>query len=343
MKEGSTASCCGSNFYDEWVLPMTIAIDTPYRPRTISMGDRLREFLPRLVLAPSFALVLFFVYGFILWTIYLSFTRSRLMPIYEIVGFNSYYRLFAQPNWYVALKNLAIFGSLYIGISIVLGLMLAILLDQRIRGEGVLRPIYLYPMALSFIVTGTAWKWFLNPGLGLDKTMHALGWESFKFDWLINSDMAIYTIVIAAVWQTSGFIMAMFLAGLRGIDWEIMKAAQIDGATTFATYRRIVIPMLRPIFLSAIIVLAASGDQILRPRHRADRRRSGQCHRAALDLHVFLHLHPQPDVRGRRKRRDHADDHRGDHRALSLFGAEGEASWPLSCRRGRARPWSRGW
>lgn len=234
---------------------MTIAIDTPYRPRTVTIGDRLREFLPRLVLAPSFALVLFFVYGFILWTIYLSFTRSRLMPVYELVGFDSYYRLFAQPNWYVALENLAIFGGLYIGISIVLGLLLAILIDQRIRGEGVLRPIYLYPMALSFIVTGTAWKWFLNPGLGLEKTMHAWGWESFKFDWLINTDMAIYTIVIAAVWQTSGFIMAMFLAGLRGIDSEIMKAAQIDGASTFATYRRIVIPMLRPIFLSAIIVL----------------------------------------------------------------------------------------
>jgi glucose/mannose transport system permease protein len=234
---------------------MTIAIDTPFRPRTASIGDRLREFLPRLVLAPSFALVLFFVYGFILWTIYLSFTRSRLMPIYELVGFDSYYRLFSQPNWYVALENLAIFGGLYIGISIVLGLTLAILIDQRIRGEGVLRPIYLYPMALSFIVTGTAWKWFLNPGLGLERTMHVLGWESFKFDWLINTEMAIYTIVIAAVWQTSGFIMAMFLAGLRGIDSEIMKAAQIDGASTFATYRRIVIPMLRPIFLSAIIVL----------------------------------------------------------------------------------------
>ena len=234
---------------------MTLAIDTEYTPPTVSAADRLRTWLPRLVLAPSYALVLFFVYGFILWTIYLSFTRSRLMPVYQLVGFDSYERLFAQPNWYKALENLAVFGSLYIGISIALGLTLAILIDQRIRGEGVFRSIYLYPMALSFIVTGTAWKWFLNPGLGLDKTMHALGWESFKFDWLINSDMAIYTIVIAGVWQTSGFIMAMFLAGLRGIDGEILKAAQIDGASSFAIYRRIVIPMLRPVFLSAVIVL----------------------------------------------------------------------------------------
>ena len=235
---------------------MTIAVDAAsFHARAANAGDRLRAFLPRLVLAPSFALVLFFVYGFILWTIYLSFTRSRMMPLYDLVGFDSYVRLFSQPNWYKALENLAIFGTLYIGISIALGLTIAILIDQRIRGEGVFRSIYLYPMALSFIVTGTAWKWFLNPGLGLDKTMHAWGWESFKFDWLINSDMAIYTIVIAGVWQTSGFVMAMFLAGLRGIDGEILKAAQIDGASSFATYRRIVIPMLRPVFLSAVIVL----------------------------------------------------------------------------------------
>ena len=234
---------------------MTIAVDATFHSRTSSVGDRVRNFLPRMVLAPSFALVLFFVYGFILWTIYLSFTRSRMMPLYDLVGFDSYVRLFSQPNWYKALENLAIFGGLYIGVSIALGLSLAILIDQRIRGEGVFRSIYLYPMALSFIVTGTAWKWFLNPGLGLDKTMHAWGWESFKFDWLINSDMAIYTIVIAGVWQTSGFVMAMFLAGLRGIDGEILKAAQIDGASSFAIYRRIVIPMLRPVFLSAVIVL----------------------------------------------------------------------------------------
>ena len=237
---------------------MTLAIETaapPRRQRSASIGDRLRDWLPRLVLAPSFALILLFVYGFIAWTVYLSFTHSRMMPVYEIVGFDSYVRLFNQPNWYVALQNLAIFGGLYIGISIALGLLLAILIDQRIRGEGMLRPIYLYPMALSFIVTGTAWKWFLNPGLGLERTMHLFGWESFKFDWLINTDMAIYTIVIAGVWQTSGFVMAMFLAGLRGIDGEIIKAAQIDGASSFAIYRRIVIPMLRPVFLSAVIVL----------------------------------------------------------------------------------------
>ncbi len=219
-------------------------------------GDRLRTWLPRLVLAPSFAAILVFVYGFILWTIVLSFTRSRLLPVYEFTGFDAYVRLFAQPSWWVALENLAIFGTLYIGLCIAIGLLLAILIDQKIRGEGLFRPIYLYPMALSFIVTGTAWKWFLNPGLGLEKVVRDWGFESFRFDWLINTEMAIYTIVIAGVWQASGFVMAMFLAGLRGIDGEILKAAQIDGAPLHQVYRRIVIPMLRPVFLSAFIVLA---------------------------------------------------------------------------------------
>lgn len=221
-----------------------------------SFGDHVRTLLPKIVLAPSLAIILVFVYGFILWTVYLSFTRSRILPVYDLVGLDAYYRLWSQPNWYMAMKNLAIFGSLYIGFCIAIGLFIAILMDQRIRAEGVLRPIFLYPMALSFVVTGTAWKWFLNPGLGLENTMHNLGWESFRFDWLVNPNMAIYTVVIAGVWQASGFVMAMFLAGLRGIDGEIIKAAQIDGAPTVAIYRRIIIPLLRPVFLSAFIVLA---------------------------------------------------------------------------------------
>jgi glucose/mannose transport system permease protein len=118
------------------------------------------------------------------------------------------------------------------------------------------RPVFLYPMALSFIVTGTAWKWFLNPGYGLQKTVQDWGWTEFTFDWITSTDMAIYTVVIAGVWQVSGFIMAMFLAGLRGIDNDMLRAAQIDGASIFNTYRRIVIPQLRPIFLSAFVVLA---------------------------------------------------------------------------------------
>ncbi len=217
---------------------------------------RLQDWLPKIVLSPSVAAILVFVYGFILYTIYLSFTSSKMLPVHDWIGFENYVRLWKLPVWYTALANLAIFASLYIVICTVIGLLLAIFLDQKIRGEGVLRPIYLYPMALSFIVTGTAWKWFLDPGIGLENTMHLWGWESFSFTWIKDKDMAIYTIVIAAVWQTSGFVMAMFLAGLRGIDNEILKAAQIDGASNWNLYRRIVIPLLRPAFLSAFVILS---------------------------------------------------------------------------------------
>lgn len=220
------------------------------------LKSRLQNWIPKLVLSPSLAMTMVFVYGFILFTVYLSFTDSRMLPNNELVGFANYERLWGLRAWWVAIENLAIFSSLYIIICIAIGLGLAIFLDQKIRGEGVLRPIYLYPMALSFIVTGTAWKWFLDPGIGLENTMHLWGWESFEFRWIKDRDFAIYTVVLAAVWQTSGFVMAMFLAGLRGIDNEILKAAQIDGASNWKLYRRIVIPLLRPAFLSAFVILS---------------------------------------------------------------------------------------
>jgi glucose/mannose transport system permease protein len=220
------------------------------------MKNYLQLWLPRIVLAPSFFLILVFVYGFIIYTGYLSLTDSRMLPTYEFMGWSNYPKLFGLRHWKIAVNNLAIFGILYILICTIIGLLLAILLDQKIRAEGFLRPIFLYPMALSFIVTGTAWKWFLDPGIGLESIMHQWGWESFHFDWIKNRTFAIYTVVMAAVWQSSGFVMAMFLAGLRGIDGEIMKAAQIDGASGFRMYRRIIIPMLRPAFLSAFVILA---------------------------------------------------------------------------------------
>ncbi|MCR4267671.1 carbohydrate ABC transporter permease [Nitratireductor sp. ZSWI3] len=218
--------------------------------------NRLQDLIPRLVLSPSMALILIFVYAFILYTFYLSMTDSRMLPSYGFVGFDNYEKLWNLRHWWRALTNLAIFGSLYIVVCSVLGLFLAILLDQKIRGEGFLRPIYLYPMALSFIVTGTAWKWFLDPGIGLENTMHQWGWTSFAFAWIKDRNLAIYTVVIAAIWQSSGFVMAMFLAGLRGVDSEIIKAAQMDGASNVTIYRRIIIPMMRPVFLSAFVVLA---------------------------------------------------------------------------------------
>ncbi len=216
----------------------------------------LQRNLSKIVVAPSFAASLFFVYGFIIWTAWMAFSKSRMMPVYDWAGLRQYERLWQMERWHVAIENLLIFGGLFIVICLFLGCLLAVLLDQRIRAEGVLRTIFLYPMALSFIVTGTTWKWILNPGLGLEKMMHDLGWASFKFDWLVNSDFAIYTVVIAAVWQASGFVMAMFLAALRGVDQDIIRAAYMDGASLPRIYFGIIIPSIRPVFLSAIVVLA---------------------------------------------------------------------------------------
>ncbi|WP_028453160.1 carbohydrate ABC transporter permease [Chitinilyticum aquatile] len=214
------------------------------------------RWLPRLVLAPSFVLSLVFIYGFIAWNGYLSFTASRIMPNYEWVGLDQYRILFENERWWVAVQNLGLFGLLFIAGAMGIGIFLAVLLDQKIRAEGVLRTIYLYPLALSFIVTGTAWKWMLNPGLGLEKLMHDWGFANFTFDWLVNPDYSIYTVVIAAIWQSSGFVMALFLAGLRGIDDSIIKAAQIDGASLPRIYWRIVLPALRPVFFSTLMILS---------------------------------------------------------------------------------------
>jgi glucose/mannose transport system permease protein len=221
------------------------------------LTDRLEGGLPRLVLAPTFVAILVFVYGFIGWTAWISLTGSRLLPNYKFAGFAQYLTLFTrEPRWWVAISNLLIFSVLFIAFCIALGLILAVLLDQRVRAEGFFRTIYLYPMALSFIVTGAAWKWILNPDLGLERLVQQLGFSGFTFRWLVDSKMAIYTVVLAAVWQSTGFVLALFLAGLRGIDDSIIKAAQVDGASLPRIYWRIIIPSLRPVFLSSVIILS---------------------------------------------------------------------------------------
>ncbi|MBA1236177.1 sugar ABC transporter permease [Pseudomonas stutzeri] len=218
--------------------------------------DVLQRWLPKLVMAPTVVMILVGFYGYIFWTLVLSFTNSSFMPSYKWVGLQQYARLMANDRWWVASQNLLVFGGLFIGVSLVIGVFLAVLLDQRIRREGFIRTIYLYPMALSMIVTGTAWQWLLNPGLGIDKMLRDWGWEGFRFDWLVDPDRVVYCLVIAAVWQASGFVMALFLAGLRGVDQSIVRAAQIDGASLPTIYLRIVLPSLRPVFFSALMILA---------------------------------------------------------------------------------------
>ncbi len=217
--------------------------------------NSLENIFPKLAITPTVIVALVCIYGFIIWTIWISLTNTKIIPDYELVGIDQYITLFKEPRWWVAVVNLFIFSTLFITVSIVIGLTLAIFLDQRIRAEGIFRTIYLYPMALSFIVTGTSWKWILNPSLGLEKLFVDMGFTDFTFRWLVESETAIYTIVIAAVWQSSGFVFALFLAGLRGIDSSIIKAAQVDGANLPRIYTRIIIPSLRPVFFSAVILL----------------------------------------------------------------------------------------
>lgn len=214
------------------------------------------RWLPSLVLSPSIIMVGICVYGFIAFTVYLSFTASTILPTMTLASESNYERLFSLKNFFLSVKNLGVFSVLYIVISMLLGMGLAILIDQRIRAESLFRSIFLYPMALSFIVTGTAWKWLLDPSIGFERTMHLLGFENFVFDWIKDGEMAIYTVVIAAVWQTSGFVMALFLAGLRGIDGEVLNAARVDGAKSWRIYWRIIIPQLGPSFISSFVILA---------------------------------------------------------------------------------------
>ncbi|MFO1138267.1 MAG: sugar ABC transporter permease [Paracoccus sp. (in: a-proteobacteria)] len=216
----------------------------------------LRRVMPLAVISPSLALITVCIYGFIAYTVVLSFTGSKMFPRFNFVGFDQYARLMINDRWMIAVKNMLIFGGLYIVIGTLLGLLIAILIDQRIRCEGFLRTVFLYPMALSFVVTGVVWQWILNPGLGLEKLVRGMGWDSFTFQWLVEPDKAIYTVVIAGVWQVAGFVMALFLAGLRGIDTEILKAARIDGAPLWKTYTRIIIPALRPVFLTVLVIEA---------------------------------------------------------------------------------------
>ena len=215
----------------------------------------LRRYLPQLTLLPSLIVVAVTIYGFIALTIVISLTRSRMLPRFDRwEGFSNYAKVWVHPRWDVAMENFAIFGILYIGGTLVIGLTLAILLDQKIRAEGALRTIYLYPMALSFIVTGVAWQWLMSPDLGIQNAMRTWGWEDFQFNWITQSETAIYCIVIAGVWQASGFVMALFLAALRGINPEILSAARIDGASGPRIYWHVIIPALRPAFLTAIVV-----------------------------------------------------------------------------------------
>lgn len=210
----------------------------------------------RLALIPMAITVICVYLGSVLWSFRVSLSSSRTFPSNDFVGLQQYVRLFTSERWVLSLKNAATFGVLFITFCLILGFLLAVFMDQRIRGEGLFRTIFLYPYAMSFVATGLVWQWVLNPGLGIQETVRHLGFAGFTFDWIVNQDMAIYTIVIASVWQASGLAMALILAGLRGVDEEIWKAARIDGIPRWRVYLSIVIPMIGPSLATVVILLS---------------------------------------------------------------------------------------
>ena len=195
--------------------------------------------------------------GGTLWTVLYSFTSSRLLPKLNFVGIDQYERLWNTRRWLISIENLALFGLFSMVFTLVVGFTLAALLDRKIRFENTFRTILLYPFALSFIVTGLAWQWILNPDFGLQSVVQNMGWQNFSFVPLNNPDIVMFGLLIAGLWQGTGLIMVIMLAGLRGIDDEIWKAARIDGIGTVKTYIKVIIPMMRPVFITALVIIAS--------------------------------------------------------------------------------------
>lgn len=212
----------------------------------------------RIASLPAFLNVLIVTVGCTLWTVYYSFTNSKLLPRNNLVGLDQYDRLWSTHKWYVAVENMAIYGVLMMLLSLVVGFVLAALLDQKIRGEGIFRTIFLYPFALSFIVTGLAWQWILNPELGVQNVVRSFGFEGFVFDPLYDPNLVIYGLVVAGLWQGAGLIMCIMLAGLRGIDEDIWKATRVDGIPMWKVYLKVIVPMMKPSIVTSVVLIGTS-------------------------------------------------------------------------------------
>ncbi|PWF46096.1 carbohydrate ABC transporter permease [Massilia glaciei] len=219
---------------------------------------RLRQAVPFAALLPMALTVIVGYLGTVLWSVKVSLSGSRTFPSDTFVGLAQYTRLFENERWLLSLNNLALYGVLFIGACLVIGFLLAVFIDQNVSGEGVLRTVFLYPYAMSFVATGLVWQWMLTPGIGIEQSVRALGFSDFRFDWIVDEDMVIYTVVIATVWQASGLVMALMLAGLRGIDEEIWKAARLDGIPAWRVYVSIVLPMLAPTIATVLLLLTTA-------------------------------------------------------------------------------------
>ncbi|MEY4983928.1 MAG: hypothetical protein RIR62_2194, partial [Pseudomonadota bacterium] len=217
----------------------------------------LRNIYAKIAALPMILTTLVVFVGGTLWTVTYSFTDSKLLPRLNFVGFDQYERLWSNSLWLTSIQNLMIFGVLSLVLTIGLGFFLAVLMDQKIRFEDTFRTVMLYPFALSFIVTGLVWQWVLNPDLGIQHVVRGMGWEGFEFNPLSNPDTVLYGLLIAGLWQGTGFVMCIMLAGLRGIDEDIWKAARVDGIPRWKTYLVIIVPMMRPVFITTLVLVAS--------------------------------------------------------------------------------------
>jgi glucose/mannose transport system permease protein len=228
---------------------------TAIAPAPLGWRARLTAWTPFLVIAPSLLASFVYVFVFSGWTIYISLSNSTLLPSYGFVGLKPYYDLWASARWKIAYGNLFYFSAFYVVLAMLVGLALAIALDQRVRGEALWRTIFLYPLAVSFVITGAIWRLIYSPDAGIEHFVRGLGWTDFTFRLTTDRNLAIYAIIATGVWQSSGFAMALFLAGLRSVDSDLIKAAQIDGAGRIRIYRKIILPSIAPIFVAVAVVL----------------------------------------------------------------------------------------
>ncbi|MEM9222650.1 MAG: sugar ABC transporter permease [Pseudomonadota bacterium] len=231
---------------------MSIATTEGHAGRT----RRKPHFAAGVALIPAAIIVLVVYVGCMVWTVRLSFTSSRLLPKLDWVGAGQYTRLLDNHRFIVSVENIVLFGVLYIIGCLVFGFLLAVFIDQKVRNEAVFRTVFLYPYSMSFVVTGLVWQWILNPTLGLQNVLDQLGLGFIEIDWVVNPAMVMYALVLAAVWHGSGLVMAILLAGLRGVDEDIWKAAKVDGIPPWRMYSSVILPLLGPMVVTAVVLLA---------------------------------------------------------------------------------------
>lgn len=219
---------------------------------------RRRRLMPKIAMLPTILTVIVIYVGCLLWTVFVSFTASKSIPDLTLSGFAQWMRLFNDHRWREAMSNMFVFGAFYIIGCLVVGYLFAIFIDQRVRGENFFRTVFLCPHALSFIVTGEVWKWYLDPEFGLQKFVRDIGWSGFTFDWIADRRMAIYTIVIAGIWQSVGVVMVLMLAGLRAVDEDIWKVSRVDGIPPRRVYVSVVLPMMVPSILTSVALLGTA-------------------------------------------------------------------------------------